>query len=63
MKRTSFLARLKKEKKIQAVEPNEEVKTAHLQRPEESLRSAKVLLHINNLKGYQEKFTKILSLK
>lgn len=50
MKRASFLAKLKKEKKIQIVEPSEEIKTAYLQRSEESLRSAKVLFQINNLK-------------
>ncbi|HLD79374.1 MAG TPA: HEPN domain-containing protein [Candidatus Nanoarchaeia archaeon] len=50
MKKAGFLARLKKEKKIQAVEPSEEIKTAYLQRSEESLRSAKALLQINNLK-------------
>lgn len=50
MKKNSFLLRLKKEKKIQAVEPSEEIKTAYLQRSEESLRSAKALFQINNLK-------------
>lgn len=44
------MAKLKKEKKIQVVEPSEEIKTAYLQRSEESLRSAKVLFQINNLK-------------
>ncbi len=48
--KTNFLAKLKKEKKIQVVEPNEEIKTAYLQRSEESLRSAKALFQINNLK-------------
>lgn len=50
MKRTSFLIKLKKEKKIQVVEPSEEIKVAYLQRSEESLRSAKALFQINNLK-------------
>ncbi|MEK6905791.1 MAG: HEPN domain-containing protein [Nanoarchaeota archaeon] len=50
MKRTSFLTKLKKEKKIQVVEPSEEIKVAYLQRSEESLRSAKALFQINNLK-------------
>lgn len=50
MKKINFLARLQKEKKIQIVEPNQEVKNAYLQRSEESLRSARVLFDINNLK-------------
>ena len=50
MKKINFLAKLNREKKIQIVEPNEEVKNAYLQRSEESLRSARVLFDINNLK-------------
>ena len=50
MKKTSFSTKLKKEKKIQVVEPSEEIKVAYLQRSEESLRSAKALFQINNLK-------------
>ena len=50
MKRVSFLTKLYKEKKLQFVEPNENVKTAYLQRSEESLSSAKALLKIGNLR-------------
>ncbi len=50
MKKTGFLVKLKKEKKIQVVEPSEEIKSAYLQRSEESLRSAKALFQINSLK-------------
>ena len=50
MKRISFLIRLSKEGKLQAVEPSEEVKEAYLQRSNESLSSSKALLKIGNLK-------------
>lgn len=50
MKKIRFLIKLAKEGKLQAVEPSEEVKTAYLQRSNESLSSAKALLTIGNLK-------------
>ena len=50
MKKPNFLAKLKREKKIQIVEQNEEVKKAYLQRSEEALRSARALLDIGNLR-------------
>ncbi len=46
----SFLNRLYKEKKIQIVEPNENVKKAYLERSLESITSARTLYKINNLK-------------
>lgn len=50
MKKASFLTRLYKERKLQFVEPSENVKIAYLERSEESLSSAKMLLKIGNLK-------------
>ena len=50
MKKMSFLNKLYKKKKLQLVEPSENVKTAYLQRSDESLISAKTLLNIGNLK-------------
>src|SRR3989338_5496232 len=50
MKKISFLIKLAKEEKLQAVEPSDEVKEAYLQRSNESLSSAKALLKIGNLK-------------
>ncbi|MBI4447429.1 HEPN domain-containing protein [Candidatus Woesearchaeota archaeon] len=50
MKRISFLIKLAKEGKLQAVEPSEEVKAAYLERSNESLSSAKALIKIGNLK-------------
>ena len=50
MKRADFLARMYQKKKIQFVNPNEYLKSAYLQRSEESLSSAKALLDIGNLR-------------
>ncbi len=50
MKKINFLIKLAKERKLQAVEPSEEIKEAYLQRSNESLSSAKTLLKIGNLK-------------
>lgn len=50
MKKMSFLNKLYKKKKLQIIEPSENVKTAYLQRSDESLTSAKTLLEIGNLK-------------
>jgi uncharacterized protein (UPF0332 family) len=50
MRRINFLAKLKQEDKLQLVEASEEIKTAYLERSAESLRSAKALFEINNLK-------------
>lgn len=50
MKKINFLIKLAKEGKLQAVEPNEEIKKSYLQRSDESLSSAKALLKIGNLK-------------
>jgi len=50
MKKVSFLIKLHKEGKLQAVEPSDEIKKAYLQRSSESLSSAKVLLEKGNLK-------------
>ena len=50
MKKINFLIKLKKEGKLQAVKPSEEIKEAYLQRSNESLSSAKTLLKIGNLK-------------
>lgn len=50
MKRISFLIRLYKDGTLQDVEPSVEIKEAYIQRSNESLSSAKVLLKIGNLK-------------
>lgn len=50
MKKAGFLSKLRKEKKIQFVEPSTDLKTAYFERSAESLQSAKVLFKINNLK-------------
>ncbi|NOX71350.1 MAG: HEPN domain-containing protein [Candidatus Micrarchaeota archaeon] len=50
MKKSNFLAKLAKEKKIQIVEPSEDVKDAYIQRSAESMVSAKTLAGIGNLK-------------
>lgn len=46
----AFLNKLKKEGRLHITEPNEDVKNAYLERSEESLRSAKALFDIHNLK-------------
>ena len=50
MKRADFLAGLYKKRKIELTGPSEYLKSAYLQRSEESLSSAKTLLNIGNLK-------------
>lgn len=50
MRRIQFLNRLYNEGKLKLVEPSSEIKDAYLQRADESLSSAKVLLDIGNLK-------------
>lgn len=49
MKETSFLAKIHKERKLQIVEPSEEIKEAYLKKSESSLASAKILLDNNKL--------------
>ena len=50
MIKISFLVKLAKEKKLFAVEPSKEICDAYIQRSNESLSSAKVLIKIGNLK-------------
>jgi uncharacterized protein (UPF0332 family) len=50
MKKTSFLAKLHTEGKLGIAEPSEIMKTAYLERSNESLSSAKALFRIGNLK-------------
>lgn len=50
MKKINFLIKLNKEGKLQEVGPSNEIKEAYLQRSNESLSSAKVLLKVGNLK-------------
>lgn len=50
MKKINFLIKLYKEKKLQAIEPSEEVTKSYLQRSDESLSSAKALLKIGNFR-------------
>lgn len=50
MKRINFLIKLAQEEKLKAVEPSEELKEAYIQRSNESLSSAKVLLKMGNLR-------------
>ena len=49
MKKPNFLVKLANEGKLQVIEPNEDVKTAYLQKSAKSLSSAKALLEIGNL--------------
>ncbi len=49
MKKTDFLSRLIDEKKIQIIEPSENLKNAYLKRSEESLASSKILAGTGNL--------------
>ncbi len=48
MKKISFLHKLNREEKLQVIEPNEDVKTAYLQKSGKSLSSAKALIEIEN---------------
>src|SRR3990167_1462213 len=48
MRRAYFLAKLRREKKIQVVEPSAEVAEAYLRKSEKSLKSAKVTSDIEN---------------
>ena len=50
MRKIGFLIKLEKKKKLQEVEPSDEIKQAYLQRSNESLSSARALLSIGNLK-------------
>ena len=49
MKKIDFLNKLKKENKLQIVEPSEEIKEAYFKRSDKALSSAKALLKIKNL--------------
>lgn len=49
MKLTDFLAKLINEKKLQIVQPSENIKNAYLKRSEESLISSKILADAGNL--------------
>ncbi|NPV50409.1 MAG: HEPN domain-containing protein [Candidatus Methanofastidiosum sp.] len=49
MIKTDFLAKLFDEKKIQILEPSENLKNAYLKRSEESLSSSKILAEAGNL--------------
>jgi len=44
MRRTDFLIKIRKEEKLDIVEPNEEVKEAYIKKSESYLASAKILL-------------------
>ena len=48
MKKTNFLNKLKREKKIELVEPSEEMKYSYLKKAEDCFESAKILFQ-NNL--------------
>ena len=50
MRKMGFLNKLYKEKKIQLVEPSENIKEAYIERSMESITSAKTLFRINHLK-------------
>lgn len=50
MKNINFLIKLKKEKKIEAVEPNEEIKESYLKDSESYFVSSKMLFKENKLK-------------
>jgi uncharacterized protein (UPF0332 family) len=50
MRRIPFLNRIHKEGKLRLVDPSPEIKDAYLQRADESLSSAKLLLDVGNLK-------------
>ncbi len=43
MKKADFLSRLREERKLEIVEPSEEMKTSYLQKAENCLKSAKLL--------------------
>lgn len=67
MKKINFLSKLKKKKKIQLVDPSEEIKDAYLERSDESMKSAKTLLKIGNLRdsvamSYYSMYYTLLSL-
>lgn len=49
MKKTDFLIKLAKERKIEIVEPSEEIKDSYLEKSESNLASAKILLENNKL--------------
>ena len=50
MRRIPFLNRIHNEGKLKLVAPSPEIKDAYLQRANESLSSAKILLNVGNLK-------------
>jgi uncharacterized protein (UPF0332 family) len=49
MKKTSFLSKLKKERKLELVQTSEEIKESYIRKSESSLLSAKILLENNIL--------------
>ncbi len=49
MKKVNFLAKLAKEKKLELVEPSEEIKESYIRKSESNLISAKILLNNNRL--------------
>ena len=67
MKRINFLHKLYKQEKLQFVEPNEDIKSAYLQKSTKSLSSAKALFEIGNLEdsvsmAYYAMYHSLLSL-
>lgn len=49
MKKRNFLSRLKKENKLELIEPSEEIKEAYIKKSGNSLASAKILLNNEKL--------------
>ncbi|MBM3199982.1 HEPN domain-containing protein [Candidatus Woesearchaeota archaeon] len=67
MKKMNFLAKLKGEGKLKAVEPSEEVKEAYLTKSESNLSSAKLLLENDKLEesvylAYYSMYNSLLAL-
>lgn len=67
MKKETFLSKLKKEGKIELVEPSEEIKESYLNKSESNLESAKILLESGKLEesvslAYYSMYNSLISL-
>ena len=67
MKKINFLNKLKKEKKLELVDPSEEISKSYLEKSESNLISAKILLENNRLEeavslAYYSMYNQLLSL-
>ena len=67
MKKINFLIKLKKERKLELIEPSEEIKESYIKKSESNLMSAKILSENNKLEesvglAYYSMYNQLLAL-